>query len=772
MPEFRNRIIISLWLALLVQGPWLLGQVYQVNNNIPVYGLDGRQWQHPWTGGVNHPKYNAIDLNHNGKLDLIVSDTRQNGGITFKPFVNLGSCNEIKYEYAPQYESWFEGCECRAWVMFRDYNHDGLPDIFCGAKSGQNYKVYQATRYPNDSIGFALTYPLLTYVDEVFTPPQEFLTYVVRTDLPGIADLDFDGDLDILSSSNGSLSYTWYRNLGVENYNNPDTLVFTLETACWGRFGISTRALFIPPKDLTCFRDSRGGSTTFRHEGSSLFPIDFNGDQLMDVLAADVDHNKATMAINGGDQTLALMETAIENYPQTDSAIDLIIFPAFYYLDVNNDSIKDLLISSQPPGTIDIRPENVYGTILYLNEGKDDSLALRFQDRTFFVRDHIDAGSFSHPVFLDYNEDGRMDLLVGSGGSYERFGAETRNTYNLLLFENTGTLTEPAFKLKDRYFLNLSQSSLPLESVSLAAGDLDNDGDADLLMGNSAGNIYHLENISAIGSPANFVAAVQPILLDDKGNEAGVRFNSSPELADIEGDGDLDLWVGGFDGKITFYENIGSPENPRFQFRTDTFGGIDLDNEFGGNDGFAKPRVVDWNDDNRLELIVGGRAGEVMVYPEVASGLTQELKATETLLPFQYATYSAPAIADLYGNGQPVMVVGDRLGGLVLYNAQPRISTAPDSCKKQVVDISPRPSPGLTWEVFPNPSRGRLSLRSTQSFAQANLRLINSLGQVVAQARIQQPSFTWELPPLSKGIYILRIDADKEIYQEKIILQP
>ncbi|HMQ00085.1 MAG TPA: VCBS repeat-containing protein, partial [Cyclobacteriaceae bacterium] len=105
---------------------------YTLEQNIHVEESAGQLLNFPWAGGLNSPQFNTMDLNADGKEDLVVYDRAGNRLFTFLQ-------ENGKYVYAPEYERQFpEGI--RHWLLLSDFNGDGKKDIFTSDPFG--LKVY------------------------------------------------------------------------------------------------------------------------------------------------------------------------------------------------------------------------------------------------------------------------------------------------------------------------------------------------------------------------------------------------------------------------------------------------------------------------------------------------------------------------------------------------------------------------------------------------------------------------------------------------------
>src|SRR5256886_4862372 len=183
----------------------------------------------------------------------------------------------------------------------------------------------------------------------------------------------------------------------------------------------------------------------------------------------------------------------------------------------------------------------------------DQTAAAVWTVATTHLLDDIDLGAETIPAFGDIDGDGDLDIVVGT-----KIEPDNPKTGGMYWFENVGSRTAPWFRLRGHL------SVLPAFHNAPALGDLDGDGLPDLVVGQFQDAVAWYHNTGKSG-PDRFVLVDSAVVRLPRGS------NAVPELYDVDGDGDLDLFVGDASGRIAFFRNNGSRTAPRFVLVNDDY---------------------------------------------------------------------------------------------------------------------------------------------------------------------------------------------------------
>ena len=540
---------------------------------------------YPWVGGLNACQFGRMDLNQDGKKDLIVFDRHGNRLLCF---LNKGMEGEIRYEYTTAYDSVFP--KLNDWVVFADYDGDGREDIFTFSHDWPGIEVYRnvsSQEYPAFEL---VVSPFLTS----WQGGGEVNLFATEADYPAIVDLDGDGDLDILTFGVIGNFIEKHLNLSVERFGCRDSLVFERTDMCWGRVAESEEDNLMYLDTCLFGKGMVVSKDGIRHRGATVAVRDLNGDGLPDLLLADVDYPGLTLLLNGGDVDHALMVSQTEQFPPS-TPVDLPSMPVPFFTDINNDGVDDLLVSPFDPNPMaSVGLESVW---LYVNHGTNEIPDFQLYTKSFLQDGMIDVGKGAYPVFTDWNGDGLTDLKVKD--------FEGRVT----VFKNVGTALQPAFELV---------------SVEGRSGwsaqcyfDVNQDGLTDLVEGNISGRLsFYRGTINGFVLDSDFWGGVD--VCDYSVSYSGY---SVPTLFWYHDQ--LLLCVGSEQGKLFLYR---VSEGAEFEEVDWLWKEIcpDLPERFGMHSAAA---VSDLNDDGLLDIAVGNFGGGLQLFnaniPVVNLGISE-----------------------------------------------------------------------------------------------------------------------------------------------------
>lgn len=216
----------------------------------------------------------------------------------------------------------------------------------------------------------------------------------------------------------------------------------------------------------------------------------------------------------------------------------------------------------------------------------------------------------------DFDGDSRLDLIVGVedwadygwDNAFDRSGRWARGPLHgwVYTIRNHGSNDHPAYGPPTR----IQADEQPIDTFGMPSpnlADFDGDGDLDLVCGEFLDRFTYFENVGSRIAP-RFTAGRR--LLDEAGEPVAMHLQMIvPVAIDWDGDGDMDLVVGDEDGRVALVEHTGTVVGGSPRFRRPVYfrqRGTDL--KFGA---LATPAAADWDGDGDSDLICGCSAGEL-----------------------------------------------------------------------------------------------------------------------------------------------------------------
>ncbi len=706
--------------------------------NIPVT-IDGETLDSPWAGGLDNPQFSVVDLNNDGNMDLYTFDRVGNVHV---PFLNVDN----NYVFAPQFIESFP--DAKNFVLLRDFDGDGIADMFAHSKSTASVdgmSVWKG-KYTGDKLTFdAYQFPFTPNIMP-FPLSNGNLSnlYVASTDIPDINDIDGDGDLDVLAFDVAGAYLVYYQNQSVEEGYGLDSLIFEKEDECWGKFYESSMSetVSLSSDPNSCSTGLQDNSADERHAGSTTTSVDLDNDGDRELLIGDIINPYLFMLVNGGSPENAWMTGQDNSFPASNTTVFIPDFIASFVEDVDFDGIEDMIAAPNANNS-----PNQESAWFYKNTGTNAFPNYELQHKDFMTRDMIDFGSGTHPAFGDVNGDGLMDLVVGTYGYNLNAGLRDPR---LFLFLNTGTANVPEFTLESDDWLNFSiyaeeAAATPTWAYAPNFGDMDSDGDMDLVVGEYYGTIFYGENTGGAGNPMQF----DNIVVEWKNLDVGL--NSTPQIVDLDRNGTPDIVIGERNGNTNFMKNIGTPTVPEFNEEENEAPNINFLGEVdaaaaGEGFGHSAPFFYDFN--GEWTLYMGSRSQDILVYNNIDIDNLDAPFNLETaqLGDIHEGQRTHPALADLTGANELDMIIGNFRGGLAAFGTD--LSTG-----IQDVDFTE------DMMLFPNPVQSTLQVKFAENVTTRDYVIYNSVGQIMKQGTLNEGDNYLSVRYLSSGIYFLATEG-------------
>ncbi len=560
----------------------------------PVYDENGRAYDPPFLGGFNVPRPQFADIDGDGDVDLFIQERPDE----LMMFENVGTPSRPDFVWRTDR---YQNLSVGEWTRFIDFDGDGDLDLL----SERRFSYVQYFR--NDGTARAAAF---TSVGDSVRDVEGRPLFADRQNIPSVNDIDCDGDWDLfLGRLNGTIS-----RYDVAELTDDGVPVFRfLED----RFqGIEIVAQL--------------GSL---HGANSMAFADIDQDGDLDFFWGDFFEPGVLFVENTGSCGEPNLRTDPRPFT-VDATIATSGYNVPVLVDVDSDGDLDLFVGvlggAFNPNLTTTRNFHFYEQV--------DGDFIHRTDRFVYT---IDVGSESIPAFADLDGDGDLDMLLAN-----KLDPDDTQTSRLYYFENVGSPRDPSFE---------QRAHIPLFTMyhyAPALGDLDGDGDLDMLVGTWNRGVALYLNEGTRTEP-EFVLQDTTFVRLTRGS------NSAPALTDVDGDGDLDLFIGESSGELNFYRNVGTPFAPSFELVSDHFGDIDV-----GRRSF--PTFADIDGDGDEDLLLGREAGGVLLYRRVGSTADADpLFVLDSTFTLPLPNYSTPSLVDIDGDGDLDVFSGGRGGGLI-----------------------------------------------------------------------------------------------------------
>jgi hypothetical protein len=574
----------------------------------------------------------AFDYDGDGKMDLVVGcpDRPYNGTYLFR---NIGSNREPLFAPAVRLGKGLKD------LVAADFNGDGRLDLVVNGGYYTDVRRNGLNEYV--SVRVARDY------------------HIGRDDLWYPVDWDDDGKIDLLEGVSDWREYGWddaFNSKGEWTRGPIHGYVYFHRN-----LGNNDHPVYSAPVPLTA-----GGKRLDLRGSPSPNPVDWFGRGRLDLIGGDfID----TITIFENIGTRSAPRLAAGRLVEADGKpvrMDLCMIQP-RVVDWYGDGRPHLIVGQED------------GTVVWLENTARKGQPPVFKTPRYFeqVDPFLKSGALSRPVPVDWNGDGRLDLLAGNSGGFIQY------------FENVGTRTEPAWE--DRGYLKAEGATIrviagpngsvqgPVEEKwgysNPVAADWDLDGRLDLVVNDIWGKVVWYRNVGSRTNPA--LARMQPVEVEWPGappkprwvwwtpqpKELVTQWRTTPRVVDWNRDGLPDLVMLDHEGYLAFWERYRDGAalklRPPTRIFLDRAGApLRLAPRPAGGSGRRKIDTVDWDGDGDLDLIVDGKRNAAW-YENGGSQQKPVFVSHPDLVDRELSGHNpTPAAADLNGDGRLDLVIG------------------------------------------------------------------------------------------------------------------
>lgn len=564
-------------------------------NPFPVFDQNGDKMEFPFLGGFNAPRPQFVDIDGDGFPELFVQENTN----------DLKFFNHHGWD-AEQMLTWetdkFQDLDIGEWFRFVDMNQNGVMDLL----TEQPYSYIRF--YRNEGTATNPRYVLAadTLKDVNGTP-----IFSDRQNIPNVTDIDNNGYLDlIIGRLDGTV--TRYESTGLDEDGIP-------------QFDLITERF----EDIEIVKQF--GTL---HGANTMAFMDIDGDGTQDIFWGDFFEPSLLLLENRGTPTNPDFRGEPRPFPPNDP-VQTSGYNAPTLTHWGEDGRIALFLGVLGGA---YNANRTLGENFYFY---DQNEAGEFELQTKKFLNTIDVGNESIVTTGDVNGNGKKDLLIAN-----KIDPGERNSSLVYHYENRGTASEPEFHLIGPLDLPDAYHYAP------TLADLTGNGLDDLLLGRWRGGVAYYRNTGG-----GFELVEETLLELPRGS------NATPVLADLDADGDFDLLLGSSSGRVYYFRNEGSPTGPDFHLVENAFDEVNVRHR-------SVPALYDIDGDGDLDLFLGSKVEGIVFFRNIGTPENPEFNREEMPFNLQVRQFVAPHFTDLTGIGLPEILVGNKEGGVLFFSSQ------------------------------------------------------------------------------------------------------
>jgi len=602
-----------------------------------------------------------------------------------------------------------------SWVKYLDLDCDQIPEKV--AYYDSQHLSIEKGYYQNDVLQFEL--PEIIEFDFQ-------LSLFDKLDPPFLDDFNNDGKTDMLVLPSGQQFYHLFESDPVFSETACTYESYILSDECWGDFRVNFAgdSVYLNEECSGWLIEDELRIQNSLHFVPGIAMFDYDADNDLDVIIGNNSVGTCSILNNAGDNHF---NSVINPLPFLDVGFTIEGNPYPFFYDVDKDGLDDLLVAKQ------FFTDNEHDFFFHYQNTSTGEFQLNSSN--FLSESFFDGGTDLSVKWKDVDLDGMPDLLVTNSG----YGAVPSTIQYL---KHRGAVFEEfEFEIIDTDFLAVEE--LDLSNVRLAFGDIDNDNQEDLLITANTASVYFTSDWRAFSN--EWIELDLPVVLN----------SASPEILDIDNDGDQDLLIGEFNGNINLLLNNGSLGLVSFETHSENYGGISTK-----LDGFPFGQAyLDHYDLNGQKILfVGNSTGQISKYQIDNVNLSDSLIPVETIdLSASYPVFSG---FDFYDESE-TMALGHQDGGFEIFSKPVDEPLALNEINTEA-----------QFSLFPNPLCKAANIKIPSKYYEdesLQLSLFSIQGTLLQQLQITDQNSKIDLSAYSDGLYVLTVNAEKFSHSLRII---